>query len=209
VSFSEYHEELWEAIPAGREPEHLAVRLAFLLQHTDAGETVLDVGCGEGRFASELARAGAHVIGIDVANEPLRRAAAAHPDLQLRLVAPAGPWPFDDASFDVVWAGEVIEHVHDTARWLSEIRRVLRPGGRLLLSTPAHPLLHRLGLALSPRAFQRHFDPLSDHLRFYTNGTLRRLLEEFGMREIEIHDGGGPFPGARRLLLSSARRARF
>ena len=49
-----------------------------------------------------------------------------------------GPLPLEDNSFDVVWASEVIEHVADTGRWLSEVRRVLKPGGRLLLTTPSH-----------------------------------------------------------------------
>ena len=50
-----------------------------------------------------------------------------------------GEWELPDAAFDVVWAGEVIEHVADTAGWLSEVRRVLRPGGTLLLEHPRPP----------------------------------------------------------------------
>ncbi len=49
-----YHEALWEGVPAGSEPPELALRRRFLLEHVAAGERVLDVGCGEGRFASEL-----------------------------------------------------------------------------------------------------------------------------------------------------------
>jgi 2-polyprenyl-6-hydroxyphenyl methylase/3-demethylubiquinone-9 3-methyltransferase len=110
-----------------------------------------------------------------------------------------------DSSFDVVWAGETIEHVADTPGWLSEVRRVLRPGGNLLLSTPAHGRLARLRLALSDRAFDAHFDPRADHLRFYTQRTLRRSLEDCGFGDIEVGEAGGP-PGARRLLLASARK---
>jgi 2-polyprenyl-3-methyl-5-hydroxy-6-metoxy-1,4-benzoquinol methylase len=168
---------------------------------------VLDVGCGEGQFASALASAGVAVTGIDVAREPLRRAGERDPRLDLRLFAPAGPWPLRDASFDVVWAGEVIEHVADTAAWLSEVRRVLVPGGLLLLSTPAHPLARRLALALHGRSFESHFDPLGDHLRFYTARSLTGLLEGFGFAEIQITPGGPPL--ARATLLASARRERF
>jgi 2-polyprenyl-3-methyl-5-hydroxy-6-metoxy-1,4-benzoquinol methylase len=204
----DYHEALWEGVPEGSEPLGLALRSRFLLDRVRAGERVLDVGCGEGRFASELARAGTEVVGIDVAEEPLRRARLRHPELDLRHVQAEGEWPLPDASFDAVWAGEVIEHVADTAGWLSEVRRVLRSGGTLLLSTPDHGRLRMLGWALGPRAFAAHFDPCSDHLRFYSRRTLSELLEDFGFQDVAVRRAGGP-PGARRQLLASARRSRF
>jgi 2-polyprenyl-3-methyl-5-hydroxy-6-metoxy-1,4-benzoquinol methylase len=203
-----YHECLWEGMPEGREPADFALRSRFLLEHARAGQRVLDVGCGEGRFAAELAGIGAEVVGIDVAEEPLRRARALHPQLDLRLVQADGSWDLPDASFDVVWAGEVIEHVLDTAGWLSEIRRVLRSGGSLLLSTPAHGPLTLLRLALSRHAFAEHFDPHSDHLRFYSSATLTTLIEEFGFEQLSVVPAGG-LPGARRLLLLRAIRSRF
>jgi SAM-dependent methyltransferase len=205
---SDYHESLWEAIPAGLEPQDFHARLTFLLAHVHAGQRVLDIGCGEGRFTAALADAGAQTVGIDVAAEPLRRARMLRPELDLRVVPAEGPWPFEDASFDVAWAGETIEHVIDTAAWLSEVRRVLRPGGVLLLSTPAHGPLTLLGVALSRRAFAARFDPRSDHLRFYSRATLAELLGEFGFAEITLRGLGG-VPGARRTLLAAARRTRW
>ncbi len=208
MSSRAYHEALWRGVPVGSPPPELELRQRFLLNHVAAGEHVLDVGCGEGWFASELARAGVHVVGIDVAEEPLRRARERDPDLDLRLMEADGPWPMEDASLDAVWAGETIEHVADTVAWLSELRRVLRPGGRLLLSTPDHGRLRVLWLALSRRAFEAHFDPRADHLRFYTRGSLTRLLGELGFQEVSVHAAAGP-PGARRLLLSRAVRSRW
>jgi 2-polyprenyl-3-methyl-5-hydroxy-6-metoxy-1,4-benzoquinol methylase len=212
-----YHESLWETVPAGLEPPDFALRRRFLLEAVTAGDRVLDVGCGEGRFASELVSAGASVVGIDVAEEPLRRARRSEmerspigqrPRLDLRLVDADGPWSLADASFDIVWAGETIEHVADTAGWLSEVRRVLRPGGRLLLSTPDHGRLRVLWLALSRRAFEAHFDPRADHLRYYTRAGLTRLLGEFGFQAVAVRAAAGP-PGARRLLLARAVRSRW
>jgi 2-polyprenyl-3-methyl-5-hydroxy-6-metoxy-1,4-benzoquinol methylase len=203
-----YHEARWDEIPPGLEPSNFALRSRFLTENVGAGERVLDVGCGEGRFAAELTRAGAAVVGIDVAAEPLRRARELHPGLDLRLVDAEGAWGLADASFDAVWAGEVIEHVADTAAWLSEVRRVLRSGGRLLLSTPAHGRVTMLRAALSRRAFATHFDPQGEHLRFYSRETLTELLEDFRFQTPEVRAVGGP-PGARRLLLARAIRARF
>jgi 2-polyprenyl-3-methyl-5-hydroxy-6-metoxy-1,4-benzoquinol methylase len=204
----EYHEALWEAVPEGLSPPYMTARLAFLLDHVPVGARVLDVGCGEGRFTSALARAGRETVGVDVAEEPLRRAREREPDLDMRLLPAEGRWPLEDVSFDAVFAGEVIEHVADTAGWLSEVRRVLRSGGALVLSTPAHGPLTRLALGLSGRAFAAHFDPRSDHLRFYTRRTVVALLEDFGFERIETRGLGG-LPGAPAALLAAARRARF
>lgn len=212
MALRDYHEALWESVPEGAHPPDLALRRRFLLARVRPGERVLDVGCGDGLLADELARAGAHVVGIDVAARALRRAAQRARQhgraMDLRLVAAEEPLPLADASFDVVWAGEVIEHVVDTAAWLSELRRVLRSQGRLLLTTPAHGRARVLGLALSGRAFDAHFDPRADHLRFYSRRTLARLLHDFGYHDVQVRGGGGP-PLARRLLLASALRSRF
>src|SRR5271154_4091892 len=187
----EYHEGLWQTLPEGLEPVELALRKRFLLEHVRPGDRVLDIGCGEGVFAIELARAGAEVLGIDVAEEPLRRARARYPELDLRLVDGEGPWELEDASFDVVWAGEVIEHVADTASWLSEVRRVLRSGGTLLATTPAHGPPALLRTALSRSAFAERFDPQGDHLRFYSRETLAALLGDFGFESINVRSAGG------------------
>ncbi|HWF75528.1 MAG TPA: class I SAM-dependent methyltransferase, partial [Solirubrobacteraceae bacterium] len=141
----DYFEELWERLPAELEPPDLALRRDFLLGSSIApGERALDLGSGAGEFTAMLAGAGADVIGAEVAEAAIARARAAHPELAFRLVPLDGPLPFDDSSFELVWASEVIEHVADTARWLSEVRRVLRPGGRLLLTTPNHSRLRLL-----------------------------------------------------------------
>ncbi len=204
----DYHEALWEGVPEGLEPVDFTRRRTFLLSHIRAGERVLDVGCGEGHFASALLGVGAEVVGIDVAAEPLRRARERHPELDLRQIAAEGAWPLQDASFDAVWAGEVIEHVADTAGWLSELRRVLRSDGILLLSTPDHGRLQMLRWALDRRAFEAHFDPRADHLRFYTRRTLTALVEDFGFHDVAVRRAAGP-PGVRRQLLACARRSRF
>ena len=201
-----YHEELWQAVPHGLPPAQFELRLRFLLAAVAPGEQVLDLGCGEGAFAAELARAGAEVLAVDVAEEPLRRAREANPGLRTQLIDGEGEWELPDAGFDVVWAGEVIEHVADTARWLSELRRVLRSGGRLLLSTPQLGRAQLVEAALSPGAFAARFDPLDDHLRHYSEATLRALISSFGFERLSVRRAGR---GAQRLLLLSASRARF
>ncbi len=204
---SDYHEALWRELPEGLRPPGLETRLAFLRESAAGAGRVLDVGCGEGLFAAALLEDGAEVVGVDVAEEPLRRARGRHSDLDLRLLQSESRWDLPDASFDLVWAGEVIEHVADTAGWLSELRRVLRSGGVLALSTPSLERLSLLRAALSPSGSAGQFDPRSDHLRFYTAATLTALLEDFGFEQIEI-TRSGPLTGP-RTLLARAVRARY
>jgi len=208
VPSRDYHEELWAAVPEGAVGPGLQVRRGFLLGLLSPGMRVLDVGCGEGILAGELRRAGADVLAVDVAEEPLRRARLREPGLDARLIDGEGPWDLPDAHFDLLWAGEVIEHVADTAKWLSEARRVLRPRGTLALSTPDNGPLTLVALALSPRARAERLDPRSDHLRFYTRASLAGLIGEFGFEAVRVSAVGG-VPGARRTLLASATRSRF
>jgi SAM-dependent methyltransferase len=196
----DYLEDLWARLPTGTVPSDLTRRSEFLLSELAGGERLLDVGCGAGEFSAIAAGAGAAVIGVEVAEAALARARRAHPDLDFRLAQIDAALPFDDTSFDIVWAGEVIEHVADTARWLSEVRRVLVPGGRLLLSTPSHG---RVRLLVG--GIERYSEPLGDHLHLYSVASLHRLLDEFGFGEIEIEAVGGP-PLMRRTLLARAVR---
>ena len=195
-----YYEDLWRRLPAELDHPDFALRSGFLLANANAGERALDLGSGDGRFTALLANAGMAVAGAEVAEAAVERARTHHPALDFRLVAIDGPLPFEDGWFDLVWASEVIEHIADTARWLSEVRRVLRPGGELLMTTPSHG---RLRVLLG--GVERFSEPLGDHLHLYTRGSLFTLLCEFGFGDVRVQAVGG-VPLLRRLLLAAARR---
>jgi 2-polyprenyl-3-methyl-5-hydroxy-6-metoxy-1,4-benzoquinol methylase len=202
----DYHEALWRSVPEGLRPSCFELRRRFLLDGLSSGERLLDLGCGEGHFGAAAAEAGAEVLAVDVAEEALRRARALHPGLAVRLIDGEGNWELEDAGFDVVWAGEVIEHLADTASWLSELRRVLRPGGRLLLSTPRLGRRELLAAVVSGAVFAERFEPRSDHLRHYNAVTLRALIADFGFERIVVRSDG---LRGERMLLASAVRSRF
>jgi SAM-dependent methyltransferase len=196
----QYYEDLWERLPDGLEPERFARRRAFLLGGARRGERVLDLGCGAGEFAAALTEAGARVIGADVAEAALLRARKRNPGVEFVRVPFDGPLPFEDGSFELVWAGEVIEHVADTGPWLSEVRRVLAPGGRLLLTTPSHGRLRVAALGV-----ERFSEPLGDHLHLYTRRSLAALLSEFGFAPVRVREVGG-VPLLRESLWATAGR---
>jgi ubiquinone/menaquinone biosynthesis C-methylase UbiE len=164
------------------------------------GDRALDVGCGTGEFTAALAEAGARATGVEVAEAALARARSRHPELDFRLVPIDGPLPFEDGSFELVWASDVIEHVADTARWLSEVRRVLVPGARLLVTTPSHGRLRVAAFGV-----ERFSEPLGDHLHLYTRGSLNTLLHEFGFSDVQVRAVEGP-PLLRRSLFARALR---
>ncbi len=142
----------------------------------------LDVGCGHGALSLTLSEsAGFDVVAMDVlearvssvrAKKAARDPAAA---ARVRIVrADAGSLPFRDESFDLVAATEVLEHLDEPGRMLSEARRVLRPGGRFFMTTPnAQALPYRILRFLPEAAVSRlaasmtqealHPDLLHDH----------------------------------------------
>ncbi|MEU4508635.1 class I SAM-dependent methyltransferase [Nonomuraea wenchangensis] len=106
-----------------------------------AGRRILDAGCGAGPLFAELRERGAVVTGIDASAgmlEQARRRLGA--DADLRVVDLAGPLPFPDDMFDDVVASLVLHYLEDWGPTLAEIRRVLKPGGRLLVSVD-HPFV--------------------------------------------------------------------
>ncbi len=193
-----YFERLWSELPDSA-PEHFSLRRQFMLDTLAPPGRVLDAGCGGGWFAAELAAAGFSVVGVEVAEEPLRRARARAPAARF-VLAGAGELPFADASFDGAWLGEVVEHVQDVVGLLEEVARVLVAGGRLALSTPDHGWRLRLALGLSARAFERHFEPRSDHVRFFTARSLTGLLDACGFGEVATASSSGVLLASARLL---------
>lgn len=116
----------------------------FLKREHVAGKSVLEVGCGMGTHAEMLACAGARLAAVDITHravEATRRRFELF-GLSGRIErADAERLPFQDESFDWVWSWGVIHHSSSPERCLSEITRVLRPGGRVLLMVYYRPSL--------------------------------------------------------------------
>ncbi len=114
----------------------------FFLQHLNPGTTLLDAGCGPGSITTGLAKrvAPANVIGIDADSARIdvasRDAVAAGVSNVLFQVADVTSLPFDDDSFDVVFANALIEHLPDPSIGIKELLRVLKPGGCIGLRSP-------------------------------------------------------------------------
>lgn len=110
------------------------------------GLTILDLGCGTGRHALWLAAAGATVTAVDFSEGMLAEARRKPGAAAVRFVAHdlARPLPFPAASFDLVVSGLVLEHLADLDLFFREARRVLKPGGRAVVSA-MHPAMFLRG----------------------------------------------------------------
>jgi SAM-dependent methyltransferase len=141
------------------------------------GRRVLDLGCRYGALTRAYAE-GNDVVGVDVDRDAL--AEAAKLGIKTRWADVEQPLPFEDESFDVVVAGELLEHVRDPGRLVAEARRLLRPGGRLVGSVPnAFRLMNRLRFlaGLPPER-----DPT--HLHMFTPRDVAALLAE--LEDVEL-----------------------
>lgn len=130
---------------------------------------VLDVGCASGRLV-EMLRARGHerVMGVDLSEEAID--ACRRRGVTDVHVMPADRLDVPDASFDVLVASDVLEHIEDDGRALREWRRVVAPGGILVIFVPAHMFL-----------WSQH-DVANHHHRRYDAATLAGRIEEAGLR---------------------------
>ena len=180
-----YDDEIWRQVPhpAARPPAHLE---RFVSALGPVG-SALDVGCGDGRLSEALEAQ--ELCLADVSEVALARARERLPVARVVLVEPDRPLPLPDNGFDLVLCAETLEHVRDVQLFLSETRRVLRPGGRLAITTPAYGRV--VGLDVLLGGFERRFDPLSPHLRFFTRRSLAGLLDALGFEVAELRREGG------------------
>lgn len=108
------------------------------------GLRVLDVACGTGYGTAVLGTVAASVTGLDISQDSVIEARRRYGKENVQyVVGDCYALPFDDESFDVVVANEMIEHVEDHDGLIKEIKRVLRPNGRFLVSTPNKPVYNR------------------------------------------------------------------
>jgi SAM-dependent methyltransferase len=175
-----FYEDFWADAPQDPEPWAFGQRNALLQGELKTGDKVLDLGCGAGRFLVTLPDA----IGVEIAEQAVDRARANVPGADVRLLEPDGSLPLGHGEIDLVWCSEVLEHIADVAHALLEIRRVLKPDGRVLITVPYHGRLQAAAIALT--RFERHFDPLGQHVRFFTRRSLRDALEHSGFTRVQI-----------------------
>jgi SAM-dependent methyltransferase len=145
---------------------------------------LLDFGCGPGYFFERAAERGWNAHGVEVG--PWAQKAAELRGLRNLHMGPLDGERFPDASFDVVCANQVLEHLPTPKSELEQIHRVLRPGGVFYANVPNYRCL---SIVLGRDDFELNMPP--QHVNYFTPGTLRTLLERSGFQIMRTSTWGG------------------
>lgn len=188
ASMKDYYDQYWsQDTPPPTADRHADIRSKLLWARLPAmkGLRFLDCGCGEGRLVAEAAYRGAYSTGIEISEVVLARARSRFSTSTfIEHSVERRPWPIDAGSIDIAVAFEVIEHLMLPRELLVGAAAVLRAGGHLALTTPYHGLLKNI--AVSVTGFDRHFNPEGEHIRFFTDRTLIKLIREAGFSVEEV-----------------------
>jgi 2-polyprenyl-3-methyl-5-hydroxy-6-metoxy-1,4-benzoquinol methylase len=174
----EFYDAGWRGeLERGKEQRgNLQTNLDFLARTRllKPGDKVLEIGCGIGTVVAELARQGCEVTGTDISHVAieygLRKYAGVHLEVQ-----PAEELRFEDEAFEVVLSFDLFEHIARIDRHLTEVRRVLKPGGYYLFQTP-----NKYSDALFETLVHKSLKWRRVHPSLHTPGQLRRRLRRHG-----------------------------
>jgi ubiquinone/menaquinone biosynthesis C-methylase UbiE len=212
MSFDEFTSQQWEKVwdssvqtydPAADPGLRDALALIRTFWESPSGR-FLEAGCGPAANAFQLAQEGVEVAGVDLSRTALQAASAAFAERGLSgefVLGDVRELPFPDESFDFVYAGGVVEHFRETGRAVSEMTRVLRPKGRLLLTVPtltlsypylflrgnvpAVPLVEDVMSFVQFRALRGRLAKFG-YERSFRPRRIRRFLEEAGLSSIDV-----------------------
>jgi 2-polyprenyl-3-methyl-5-hydroxy-6-metoxy-1,4-benzoquinol methylase len=185
LSFIEY---AYSDADLGCAHSYIAPKLLELLG-TGRRLRILDLGCGNGSLSHLISTRGHEVVGVDQSESGIALAQRHFPDCQF-LQASIYSFSHEhfEGTFDVVTSVEVIEHLLYPRELVRVAKKMLKPNGRLMLSTPYHGYIKYLALASSGK-MDRHMTFLWDggHVKFFSPKTLTALLRSEGFPEPSFH----------------------
>ena len=183
----QFYDEIWSrGLEAGKEDRgNLQANLEFMAQTNllKPNDKILEIGCGTGSVVAELSGQGYDVTGTDISGKAIAYGLEKYGDIKLQ-VQPAEALQFADETFDVVLSFDLFEHIAEVDRHVSEVFRVLRPGGYYLFQTP-NKYCNAIFATLSNRSLKWR----RAHPSLHTPGQLRRRLSRhnFELRFVKIN----------------------
>ena len=199
-----FYERYWRGTPA--ELADFKYKWPVLSAFIPTTKTnIMDYGCGKGKILREIRKKNytATIYGADVSSIARQFAKKAVPTAQIVSIQKDQQTPVKSGSCDFVLSLDVIEHIYDTEQVFREFRRLLKPDGTLLISTPYFGFIKNIIIALI--GFNIVFDPVSPHIRFYTRKSLERMLRLYGFSIVKF-GYYGRFPLVWRGMYALSRK---
>lgn len=157
-------------------------RLKIMANLVNKKHKVLDLGCGTGDFLRLIKKNNNQIEGLEiskkVASIGIKRG------LKIKIADLSKKFPYSKNTFDTITAGEIIEHIYDTDFFLEEIKRILKPNGNVIISTPNIATLGRrimLLFGINP-LIETSLQNASGHIRYFTKKSLQQLLEKHSFK---------------------------
>jgi SAM-dependent methyltransferase len=178
---------------------------ACVLEHLPKSQfpEIMDIGCGNGSLCRFIKDQGYHVFGIEPGPKGFEIARNTHRDIKFYHMGIEDDLPSDIKQVDGVICTEVVEHLFSPRNLPRFCKMVIRPGGRVVVTTPYHGWLKNSAIAILGK-WDSHHNPLWDygHIKFWSRRTLRLLFEEQGF----VYDsfrGYGRVPGMWKTMMLS------
>ena len=194
---------------SGKSGLQLIETLVLEIKKISGIKNICELGCGNGFLANNLATMGYEVIGVDESESGIRIARSnSEPKAEFhvagidsKLVEVMG-----GRVFDLILSVEVIEHLYFPSGLLDVAQKILRPKGKLVLTTPYHGYAKNLMIALLNRC-DSHYNPLWDggHIKFFSVNTLTELIERYGFSDLSYrYVGRLPFV-AKSMIVTAVK----
>lgn len=165
--------------------EPFAFRLSLIEKFKTCKGRLLDIGCASGGFLAAAREKGWEPFGVDISSYAVERGLKEH-GLQI-FNGTLEQARFADNHFDVITAGDLLEHLPDPKGFLLEIRRILKDDGIAYIAVPNFGSFHYIVMSMLARVTHKNYFALPYHIYNFTRSTLLRLLRESGFEPLEIH----------------------
>ena len=201
----EHHEEFWKINGSDSRWTHSARNILNWLDRELPLEQTLDnlleAGCENAAFTPHLARRAHHLRACDPSPSLIAANCRKQPDVSFFVQDLGTPLAAEPSTFNAVWcSGTLAKQLHP-AYAVNEFHRVLKPGGKLLITVPYHGFLKNIGIALF--RWNSYFAPDTPYIRFFTVKTLTQLVKKAGFRNIRTEPISGPVPS--QILLAAKK----
>ena len=199
-----FYERYWENTDALNDYSY-KLKLIKKLVPVELNLEVLDFGCGKGAFIKDILSLNPtlKITGADISQTAISAARKKLSGQKFYLLGEGKKLPFKDNSFDFILALDVFLHIYDTELIFNEITRVLKPGGKILITLPFYGLLKNIIIALI--GFEEVYNPRNGEIRFYTKNTLLKEIKAVGLKPLLFGYFGRFYPLSRAMYCISKK----